>query len=153
MADPTIEAATSIVDTQLTSIRASLTGSTRESLNWRPAGADSNSVAVLIVHAMSSTRFWLSVAAGTPLPDRDRDSEFRTEVGGADELLSFVDDVEPDIRAILDGVSEFEPGARREVEDVTAAWALLHAVEHLQEHVAHLELTRQIWEQRAGLPA
>jgi hypothetical protein len=28
-------------------------------------------------------------------------------------------------------------------------WALIHAVEHLREHVAHAELTRQLWEDRA----
>jgi hypothetical protein len=28
----------------------------------------------------------------------------------------------------------------------TAAWAVIHAVEHLSEHVAHAELTRQMWE-------
>jgi len=152
VADPTIEAARSIVDTQLVSIRQGLTGATREMLNWRPAGPDSNSAAVLAVHALSSTRHWLSVAIGTPRPDRDRDSEFRTEVGGVDELLGFVDGAEADIREILEEEGGFEPGARREEEDVTAAWALIHAVEHLQEHVAHLELTRQLWDQRATQP-
>jgi hypothetical protein len=31
-------------------------------------------------------------------------------------------------------------------DTVTAVWALLHAAEHLREHVAHAELTRQVWE-------
>ena len=150
--DPTIEAARSIVEGRLAAIRAGLDGASTESLNWRPAGPDSNSMAVLTVHALSSTRFWLSVALDAPPADRDRDSEFRTEVAGLDELLAFVDRVEPDIRAALDGGAGYEPGARREAKDVTAAWALLLAVEHLGEHVAHLELTRQLWDRAGGGP-
>ena len=30
---------------------------------------------------------------------------------------------------------------------VPAAWALLHAIEHLREHVGQMQLTRQLWEQ------
>lgn len=51
MADPTIEAARSIVDTLLVSIRQGLTSATREMLNWRPAGPESNAAAVLAVYA------------------------------------------------------------------------------------------------------
>ena len=31
---------------------------------------------------------------------------------------------------------------------ITAGWTLLHALEHLREQVAHLQLTRQLWEAR-----
>jgi hypothetical protein len=31
---------------------------------------------------------------------------------------------------------------------VSAAWALLHALEHLREHEGQLFLTRQLWDQR-----
>jgi hypothetical protein len=33
-------------------------------------------------------------------------------------------------------------------EVVSGAWALLHAVEHLSEHVGHAKLTKQLWERR-----
>jgi hypothetical protein len=35
----------------------------------------------------------------------------------------------------------------REGDEKTAIWALIHAVEHLREHVAHAELTKQVFEQ------
>ena len=35
-------------------------------------------------------------------------------------------------------------------EPVTAAWALIHALVHLREHVGHAELTRQLWDERPG---
>ena len=149
-ADPTIEAARGFVDGSLNSMRAAIVGAPADALNVRPAGEDTNPVAVLVVHAVNSTRWWLSVARGLPLPDRDRDSEFLTHVADAGELLGLFDPIAADCRALLDTDAAFDPGAIREDprdgDQVTAAWALLHAVEHLREHVAHAELTRQVFE-------
>jgi hypothetical protein len=148
--DPTLEAARSFVDTSLDSMRAAIVGASADALNRRPAGDDTNPVAVLVVHAASSTRWWLSVALGAPPPERDRPSEFLTTVTGADELLAVFDPIAADCRALLDTDMVFAPGAiredPREGEQVTAVWALIHAVEHLREHVAHAELTRQLFE-------
>jgi hypothetical protein len=148
MADPTLEAARPIVTESLDAIRDLVDGATVEMLNWRPAGPESNSPGVLVVHALSSTRHWLSVAVGAPPPPRDRPSEFRTEVEDADEFRRRMYRIGDDIRGILDGGHGFVAGARRPAEEVTAAWALLHAVEHLREHVGHLELTRDMWARR-----
>ncbi len=149
-ADPTIEAARGFVDGSLTSMRAAVAGAPADGLNRRPAGDDTNPVAVLVVHAVHSTRWWLSVALGQPLPERDRPSEFLTTVADADELLALFDPVAADCRALLDTDAAFDAGAIREDprdgDQVTAAWALMHAVEHLREHVAHAELTRQVFE-------
>jgi hypothetical protein len=148
--DPTLEAARSFVDESLTSMRAAVAGASADALNRRPAGEDSNPVAVLVVHAVSSTRWWLSIALGAQPPERDRPSEFLTVVAGADELLGVFDPIAADCRALLDTDMAFEAGAVREEpsgERVSAAWALIHAVEHLREHVAHAELTKQVFEQ------
>ena len=148
--DPTIEAASGFVEESLTAMRAAVAGISADALNRRPAGDDTNPVAVLVVHAVNSTRSWLSVALGSPSPDRDRPSEFRTTVTDADELLALFDPVAADCRALLDTDAAFDAGAIREDprdgEQVTAIWALIHAVEHLREHVAHAELTRQVFE-------
>lgn len=151
--DPTLEAARGFVDESMDSMRAAVAGASADALNRRPAGDDTNPVAVLVVHAVSSTRWWLSVALGGSLPERDRPSEFLTTVAGAEELLGIFDPIAADCRALLDTDAAFDAEAIREDpmegERVTAAWALIHAVEHLREHVAHAELTRQLWEDRA----
>jgi hypothetical protein len=148
--DPTIEAARSIIDASLGAMRAAIVGASADSLNRRPAGDDTNPVAVLVVHAVSSTRWWLSVSLGAPIPERDRASEFITTVAEADELLAMFDPIAADCRALLDTDASFDPGSIREDprdgDQVTAAWALIHAVEHLREHVGHAELTRQLFE-------
>ena len=159
MPDPTVIAAREIVDESIDGIRGAISGLPAEALNWRPSPEGTNPIAVLAVHAIYSARSWLAVAVGAPLPDRDRGAEFRTVVAGSEELLETVDRLAADCRALLTTEDAFEPGAMREshfrassgrAEVVSVAWALLHAVEHLREHMGHAQLTRQLWEQRRG---
>jgi hypothetical protein len=149
MTDPMIVAASDLLDDSLDALREVIAGSDAEALDWRP-GKDTNSIAVLATHSMHSTRSWLSVAVGAPLPERDRPSEFRATAAGVDELLAFYDSMAADCHALLGTTDAFDPGAVRsthsEGETATAAYALLHALEHLREHVAHSQLTRQLWE-------
>jgi hypothetical protein len=100
---------------------------------------------------MHSTRSWLSLATDAPLPERDRPSEFRVVIDDADTFMSWLDAISEECRSLLEGELVFDPGALgqapwtdRSDEPVTAAWALLHALEHLREHVGHAQLTRQL---------
>jgi uncharacterized damage-inducible protein DinB len=160
MSDPTVTAARDIFEDSIEGLRDAIGGVPGEGLNWRPAGEDTNPIAVLAVHALGSTRSWLAVAFGAPLPERDRSAEFRTVATDAGELLAHVDRVATDCRSLFDAADRtgtFEPGTMRtshtrtssgQAEVVTGAWALLHAVEHLSEHRGHAQLTRQLWERR-----
>ncbi|MDQ4108699.1 MAG: DinB family protein [Actinomycetota bacterium] len=152
MPDPTIEAAREIFDESVDHLREAIEGLTQEALAWRPAGEESNPITVLAVHGMHSSRWWLTIARGLPLPERDRPSEFEAKSAGDSELLSFVDEMAADCRSRLDPGDAFDPTATRplpEGEPVSAAWALLHALEHLREHVAQAQLTRQLSQQRS----
>jgi uncharacterized damage-inducible protein DinB len=155
MDDPIVSAADGMIRGSVEDLRTVVSGLPAGALNWRPAGDDTNAIAVLVVHALQSTRSWLAVAFGAPLPERDRDAEFRTVAEGTEPLLAFIDRLDDDLRALLDGAGSFDPAAQRvshtrassgAAEVVSGAWALLHAVEHLSEHVAHAQLTRQLWE-------
>jgi hypothetical protein len=159
MTDPAIEAARDIVGESLDAMRRAIADAPAELLNWRPAGEDTNPIAVIAVHAVTSTRWWLSVAITGVRPERDRPAEFRTVVSSPAELVSIVDPLMADCRALLATDGPFDPGAvRTDPRDdaepgstTTAGWALIHAAEHLREHVAHAELTRQVW--TSGRPA
>ena len=106
---------------------------------------------MLVTHAMQSTRSWLSGATGAPPPERDRDAEFLVVVDDAAGFLTWLDGISAECRALLDGDVAYEPGATVTApwraygadEPLTAAWGLLHALEHLREHVGHAQLTRQ----------
>jgi hypothetical protein len=152
MADPLIEAARELFDEEFGGMREAIEGLSVEALAWRPPAEDSNPITVLAVHSMHSTRWWLTIARGMPLPDRDRPSEFVAETGSDAELLEFFDRMVTESRERLDAAESFDAGAERTVPDdepVTSAWALLHALEHLREHVAQAQLTRQLWERQA----
>ena len=153
MPDATIAAARDIVGDSLAELRTAVEGCTVEQLNRRPAGDDTNGLAVLVTHTLHSTRAWLSLAVGAPLPDRDRPAEFVVVVEDPAAFLATFDEFAADCRALLDADAPFEPARSgtapwragdRAREPVTAAWALLHAIAHLREHVGHAQLTRQV---------
>jgi uncharacterized damage-inducible protein DinB len=159
MGDPMVAAAAEIIQGSVNGLRRAISGLPAEALNWRPGNDQTNPIAVLVVHSLQSTRSWLAVASGAPLPERDRAAEFLTVAEDAEGLRAFVDRLDADCRALLDGAQTFEPAMQRvsharastgEAEVVSGAWALLHAVEHLSEHVGHAELTRQLWERHEG---
>ena len=155
VSDPAIEAARDIANNSLDSMHRAIVDAPPELLNWRPAGEDTNPIAVIAVHAITSTRWWLSVAITGQAPERDRPAEFRTRVSSAEELLSIIDPLLADSRKLLAFEGDFDPGTTRTDPReggtaTTASWALTHAVEHLSEHVAHAELTRQMWDRMQG---
>ena len=152
MPDPTIQAARDILGDSLRELRKAVDGCSSDDLNRRPIEGDTNPLAVLVTHAMQSTRSWLSVATGVPPPERDRDAEFLVVVDDAAGFLSWLDDISAECRVLLEGEAvAYDPGAAVTApwrpygadEPLTAAWALLHALEHLREHVGHAQLTRQ----------
>jgi hypothetical protein len=151
MGDPTIEAAREILDESLDALGHAIEGASVEELSWRPA-PDANSVVVLVVHGLHSTRWWLSVATGAAMPDRDRPSEFLAEAESQTELATMLSEMGGECQALLAGAGEFQPAATwthpTDGDVLTRAWALLHALEHLREHVAQALLTRQAWSAR-----
>jgi DinB superfamily len=150
VANPAVEAARELAEESLGAMHRAIVDAPPELLNWRPAGDDTNSLAVIAVHGVTATRFWLSLAIMGTAPDRDRPAEFRTMVSSAQELLSIVNPVAADCRELLRFDGAFDHGAVRvDPRDGTArsaAWTLIHAVSHLHEHVAQAELTRQVWD-------
>ena len=77
MNDPTIEAARDILGDSLRELRKAVDGCSSDDLNRRPIEGDTNPLAVLVTHALESTRAWLSLAMGAPITERDRPAEFR----------------------------------------------------------------------------
>jgi hypothetical protein len=156
--DPLLTSARAVLRTTRDDMRASIEGLPADALNWRPAPDDTNSIAVLANHALTSTITWLSVAVDEPLPDRDRDSEFEFKASGPGELLAFLDQAVDRCLHLTDKSRTVDWSALRhhwnpdQGPQVFAAWALIHALEHLREHEGQMSLTRQLWEQRSPSP-
>jgi len=158
--DPLLASARYLVGESLKELRSSIEGLPVEALNWRPAGDATNSIAVLATHSVYATRLWLSMAMGAPLPERDRDSEFRASVDDSAALPRLVDELARDCLAVLRPSEEVDWAAMRKTAgrggdappEVAAAYALLHATEHLRGHVDQAGLTRRLWEARPRSP-
>jgi uncharacterized protein DUF664 len=149
-ADPSILAFREVLDEGLDELRRGIEGLTVDELNARPAGGETNSIAVIVTHALGATRSWLSLATNAPLPPRDRDAEFVTVAderfgAWAEEqfgvcLALLHDDVRWD--PTLTRTPDWNP--RLAEEPRTAAYAVGHALEHLGEHIGHLHMTREL---------
>ncbi len=159
MPDAMLASAAYVLKDHLAELRAAVDGLPDAALNWKPAGEDTNSVAVLVTHVLHSTRSWISTAVGAPLPDRDRDSEFRVAAERTSDLLALLDDFGAQILALVNDAGDIDLAANRKAhmrpspdlpDYVPASFALLHAIEHFGQHVAHVSLTRQLWGARSS---
>jgi uncharacterized damage-inducible protein DinB len=134
-------------------IEQALDGLPPEALDWSP-GPDMNSLAVLVVHTTGAERYWIGdVAAGVP-SGRDRDAEFRTQGVDAAQLRARLAETLDLSRRFLEGLSveqlEEARVSPRSTRTFTVAWCLAHALEHTGQHAGQIQMTRQLWDQRAG---
>ncbi len=125
-------------------LRKEVRGMDTESLNWKPA-PETNSIAVLVVHTLGSEAEIYRIVANVP-SERDRASEFQVAESEAD-LLAKLDEAD----ALID-----ELAARISVESLNAVHArgdrapqtglhwLLSNYGHAREHLAHIQLTKQL---------
>jgi uncharacterized damage-inducible protein DinB len=150
--DPFLVAAGEILDETFRNTLDTIDGLTVDQLNARLDLEGANSLAVMAVHASQSARSWIAVAvAMDPLPPRDRSAEFRTVVHDPVAFRSELRSLHDDIRTLLDqepalpwdAPRRSHPGSDGSSEEVSGAWALVHAVEHAREHLAQMWLTRQ----------
>jgi hypothetical protein len=147
VADVTLDALHEVLAESLGELRKGVSGLGVEQLNARPAGGDTNSIAVIVTHALGSTRSWLSLAIGATQPDRDRPAEFRAVAD--DAFAAWTEGSIAGCLGLLDGAM-WDPARRvtpnwiTPVETRTAAYAAAHALSHLGEHVGHLHMTLEL---------
>ena len=152
MADPVIEATRKVLSGICSTLRGVVDGLPAEALNWLPASdEDSNTITVQATHGLSATRYLLGFALGES-PGRDRDEEFAAMTQDALSLMALIDSVEADCLSLLDGAGDVDWGAQRtrtrsdgSVFGFSAAYAVLHALSHLEGHVNEASLTRHLW--------
>jgi hypothetical protein len=129
-------------------LRDQVRGMDAGTLNWKPLPL-ANSVAVLIVHTLGSEREVLRAVRSLPA-ERDRDSEFRAEAEAAD-LVALLDQADRELREHLDALTatdltELRPRGDRPPRP-GIVW-LLHNYGHAREHLAQVELTKQLYDSR-----
>jgi uncharacterized damage-inducible protein DinB len=122
-----------------------------EALDWKP-GREMNSIGVILAHTAGAWRYWVGDVAGGSPSGRVRAEEFETHGVDAAEMMARLRAAFDTSREVL---ASLEPSRLGEVraagmfdEEHTVGWALLHALEHTALHAGHIQLTRQLWDQR-----
>lgn len=156
MRDPIIDAGREAIEQGFDTLRRVVDGLSAEALNWRPAGEETNSIAVQATHAMHATRLLLHFAIGAPPPPRDRPAEFAATADGPVLLLKVIDDLATDCGAVLDRAGPVDWSEMRErkrsggeIVERSAASVLIQAVTHLRGHADEASLTRHMWMARS----
>jgi uncharacterized damage-inducible protein DinB len=110
---------------------------------WWRANDASNSIGNLILHLDGSTHMWIvGVAAGRPVT-RDRAAEFAER--GPIAKRALMDKLRATLAEVDATLESLDPNTLLEVrkssrEEVTALWAILHAVEHFSMHTGQIIL-------------
>jgi hypothetical protein len=125
-------------------IREQVEGVDREALNWKPH-PDANSVVVLVVHTLGSEREMIR-AVRSLSTERDRTAEFQAEAEAA-ELLALLDRADRELDEHIGALtaadlSEMRPRGDRPPKP-GLEW-LVSNYGHAREHLAQIQLTRQL---------
>jgi hypothetical protein len=117
-------------------------------LNWKPLPL-ANSIAVLLVHTLGSEREMIR-AVRSVTTVRDRPAEFRAEADAA-ELLALLDQADRELDEHLGALTAADLMEMRPRGDHPPRpgieW-LLSNYGHAREHVAQIELTKQLYDSR-----
>jgi hypothetical protein len=129
-------------------LRDEVRGLSAVELNWAPA-PETNSIAALIVHTLGSEAEVLRVVASVP-GTRDRDAEFRATASEADDLISELDQADAYLEAMAPRITADDLAAEKPRGDrppQTGLHWLLTNYGHAREHLAHIQLTKQLYAQ------
>lgn len=122
-----------------------------EAMDWKP-GPEMNSIAVILAHTAGAWRYWAGDVAGDKPSGRVRAEEFETFNVDAAEMLGRLNTALETTRQVLGELELSRLGEVRTAgmfnEERTRGWALFHALEHTALHAGHIQMTRQLWDQR-----
>ena len=131
----------------------SIDGLPLEALDWIP-GPNMNSLCVLIVHLTGAEGYWLGDVVGQDPSDRDREGEFLARELDEITLKERLSDSTTYARDLLETLTlddlDSNRTSPRDGRAFTVAWSIFHALEHTAIHVGHIQMVRQLWEQKGN---
>ena len=142
-----------ILQTCHADILKALDGLPPAALDW-VSGPEMNTIGILVFHLTGAERYWIGDVAAQEPSDRDRASEFKVHDVGMDAVRKRLDDSQAYARKTLEKLTlqdlEASRTSPRDGRKFTVAWALLHALEHSNLHLGHIQITRQLWMESKG---
>ncbi len=126
-------------------IREQVEGLDRKALNWKPH-PEANSIAVLVFHALGSEREMINAVRAIKT-ERDRPAEFEVEADAAD-LIALLEIADADMDRHIAALTAHDLSAPRPRGDRPPRpgleW-LMRNYGHEREHLAQIELTKQLY--------
>lgn len=151
-------AALTIIRESLDQLRAAFAGLPDEAMTWSPGG-ETNSLAVLVLHSLSATRFLFGCSCGagesiTAYRQGERAAAFATRRATQTQLEDAIDAALPAIEALAArGTEETLRATVSFPEDPSVSRTgygfLFHSIAHLREHAGQAQLMRDLWLLRA----
>jgi hypothetical protein len=118
-----------------------------QALDWAP-GPNTNSMSTLVVHLLASEAEMLRSVRGLPSA-RDRCAEFAEHCTTREVLLRLIDAAEGDLDHLGVGISVQDLRTLRvrpnKAPPQSGLFWLLRNYGHAREHLAHLQLTKQLY--------
>jgi hypothetical protein len=136
-------------DYELDRLLETIAGLDDDAVNWKPDAPGTNSILVLVTHALGSAEDHVVGKAAGKAVARNRDAEF-TATGAAAQLSSRASEVRHRIAEALAGLEgrldeERDPPLRQWSGRGTVRDRLVHSIAHTAEHVGHAQLTRDLY--------
>ncbi len=111
-----------------------------------------NSINVMVTHLCGAERYWIGDIACGDSSDRVRDAEFLVSGFSVEVLTQKINIATDFATAALNQLSlddlPIEKSRLSGGRPVTVGWALLHALEHTALHLGHIQITRQMWDEK-----
>jgi hypothetical protein len=151
---PTHEATLAVAHDSLEMLRTAVSGLPDEAMGWTPF-PNGNPLAVLVMHSLTATRFWLACGSGhigslTRYRTEDRAPAFRASGFSAVELAATIDAFKAEVVELLREGTPGDLAAYAEFPEDPAfngsgVGCLIRAVAHLREHVGHAQAIHDLW--------
>ena len=136
-----------------TQIRGAVRGLSEEAINWQPLPKDTNSIYAILTHLLGADDNWVKRVINRQSINRDREAEFRA-LGNLKDIMNRFEKVSKENENILSKLGSSQLGETRTIQiqqderTVNVRWCILHVISHYALHLGHIQLTRQLWEQK-----
>ena len=146
-----------LMQRQRAELLGALDGLPVAALDWTPLPEATSSLAMLAHHCAGVLRFWIVEGLTGQDTQRDRPAEFAARGQDAGALATLINAAYDEAEAAL---KEIDPAVLDEERPITLNHhmrgqvstpryvCLTLAINHVSEHVGHMQLTRQLWEAR-----
>lgn len=126
-----------------------------EALDWTPiqqATGEMNAINVLVTHICGAERYWIGDIACGDDSNRVRAEEFQVSGMDAGILTAKINNATHYAQSALENLTiddlAKDGTSHHDRRVFTVGWALLHALEHTATHLGHIQITRQMWDEK-----